>query len=255
MSKVDEYARAISELEDPEPYLLEHSGLPGPRGNIELALAAGRTLPSETLRRWAATGADEAPTGGAEEFLSFCGVVGLGRLLAEGDGTALEDLRHHAGDERWRIREAVAMALQHWGEDDFKSLADAMADWADGSWLERRAAAAALAEPALLTTDDRVRATLAVLGTATRGVARAEPEERRSDEFKAMRKGLGYCWSVAVAAAPAIGRPAFEALADDAEEDRDLLWIVRENLKKKRLERADADWVTAMRDRLANLSG
>ena len=252
MSKVDDYARALEALDDPGPYLLEHSGLPGPRGNIELGLAAAQVCDAAQLRRWAGLDAQAAPTGGVEEFLAFCGVVGLGRLLAEGDANALGELRTHANDPRWRVREAVAMALQRWGDGDFGALAAAMADWTHGSWLERRAAAAALCEPVLLTDVPRVQAVLAVLEQATAGVTGAGPAERRSAEFKAMRKGLGYCWSVAVAAAPEAGRPAFEALVEDAARsgDRDLRWIARENLRKRRLERLDADWVAALRTRL-----
>lgn len=252
MAKLDDYARALDALDDPEPYLLEHSGLPGPRGNIELGLAAAQVCQAAQLRRWAALDAQAAPTGGAAEFLAFCGVVGLGRLLVEGDANALAELRAHANDPRWRVREAVAMALQRWGSSDFGALAGAMAGWAQGSWLERRAAAAGLCEPVLLTDLPRVRAVLAVLEEATAGVTAAGPGERRSDEFKALRKGLGYCWSVAVAAAPQVGRPAFEALVERAAsgDDRDLRWIARENLRKRRLERVDADWVTALRARL-----
>ena len=248
MSKVEDYARALDGLDDPEPYLLEHSGLPGPRGNIELGLAAARVCDAAQLRRWAALDAQAAPTGGAGEFLAFCGVVGLGRMLAAGDASALDQLRTHADDSRWRVREAVAMALQRWGADDFQGLATAMAGWAHGSWLERRAAAAALCEPVLLTDPPRVQAVLAVLEQATDGVTSAGPDQRRSDEFKALRKGLGYCWSVAVAAAPEVGRPAFEALVAHAARsgDRDLRWIARENLRKRRLERLDADWVATL---------
>lgn len=252
VSKVDEYARALRELDDPESYLLEHSGLPGPRGNIELARAAAEVRSSAELRRWASLDSDVAPTGSADEFLAFCGVVGLGRLLAEGNGKTLAELRRHANDPRWRVREAVAMALQRWGSDEFDPLAAAMGEWASGSWLERRAAAAALCEPALLTDAGRVKAVLAVLDEATAGVASARPAERRSEELKALRKGLGYCWSVAVAAAPEVGRPAYEALVERAAAsgDRDLLWIARENLRKRRLERVDAGWVAALRARL-----
>ena len=252
MGKVEDYARTLDGLDDPEPYLLEHSGLPGPRGNIELGLAAAQVCDATQLRRWAALDAQAAPTGGAGEFLAFCGVVGLGRLLVEGDARALDELRAHANDSRWRVREAVAMALQRWGADDFDALATAMAGWARGSWLERRAAAAALCEPVLLTDVPRVQAVLAVLEQATAGVAAASPDERRSDEFKALRKGLGYCWSVAVAAAPQAGRPALERLVAGAERsgDRDLRWIARENLRKRRLERLDAPWVPALLARL-----
>lgn len=251
-AKAAGYARTLRALDDPEPFLLEHSGLPGPRGNLELAAAAADVCPDADLRRWAALDAGAAPTGDPREFLAFCGVLGLGRPLAAGDGAALAELRMHANDRRWRLREAVAMALQRWGGDDFDALAAAMAEWAGGSWLERRAAAAALCEPVLLTGADRVRRVLAVLETATAGIASADPAERRSDDLKALRKGLGYCWSVAVAAAPDAGRPAFEGLVDRAlaSGDRDLEWIARENLRKRRLERIDATWVAALRARL-----
>jgi hypothetical protein len=177
-------------------------------------------------------------------------------LLAEGNSEALAELRGHADDPRWRVREAVAMALQRWGGDDFDALATAMAEWASGSWLERRAAAAALCEPALLVDAGRVEAVLAVLDEATAGVAAAAPGERRSGELKALRKGLGYCWSVAVAAAPDAGRPAFEHLVERAaaSADRDLLWIARENLRKRRLERVDPGWVAALRAQLERAS-
>ena len=79
MGKLHDYALTLDALDDPEPYLLEYSGLPGPRGNIELGLAAAQVCEPAQLRRWAALDARAAPTGGAEEFLAFCGVVGLGR--------------------------------------------------------------------------------------------------------------------------------------------------------------------------------
>ena len=93
-----------------------------------------------------------------------------------------------------------------------------------------------------------MQAVLAVLEQATDGVTSAGPDQRRSDEFKALRKGLGYCWSVAVAAALEVGRPAFAALVAHAAQsgDRDLRWIARENLRKRRLERLDADWVATL---------
>lgn len=41
MSKVDEHRAALEGLTDWKPYLDEHSGLPGPRGNLELVAACG----------------------------------------------------------------------------------------------------------------------------------------------------------------------------------------------------------------------
>jgi hypothetical protein len=54
-----------------------------------------------------------------------------------------------------------------------------------------------------------------------------------------LRQALGYCWSVAIAASPDEGFRLFERWATI--EDADVRWVVRENLKKKRLARADQD--------------
>ena len=55
-----------------------------------------------------------------------------------------------------------------------------------------------------------------------------------------------------MAAAPEVGRPAFEALAARAATggDRDLAWLVRENLRKRRLERLDPEWASKLLERL-----
>jgi hypothetical protein len=252
MSRIDEYREALESAADREAYLLVHSGLPGPRGNLELARAAAEVCSTTELRRWARLRPDQAPTGRAEEFLAFAGVLGLGGQLVKGDVRALAELRRHASDPRWRIREAVAMALQLWGEVDFEALAAAMHEWVHGASLERRAAAAALCEPVLLMTPKRVSEVVSVLTEATTGIVQASAEERRSEEFKALRKGLGYCWSVAVAAAPEVGKPAFEALVGRgaASGDRDLAWVARENLRKRRLQRLDPGWVARLLERL-----
>lgn len=252
MSRIDEYREALESAADRETYLLAHSGLPGPRGNLELARAAAEVCSTTELRRWARLAPDQAPTGRAEEFLAFAGVLGLGWQLVKGDRRALDELRRHASDPRWRIREAVAMALQLWGEVDFKALAAAMHEWAHGLSLERRAAAAALCEPVLLTTPKRVGEVVSVLTEATTGIVQASAEERRSEEYKALRKGLGYCWSVAVAAAPEVGKPAFEELVGRAaaSNDRDLAWVARKNLRKRRLQRLDPVWVARLLERL-----
>jgi len=66
--------------------------------------------------------ANKAPTNSPYEFLAFCGIVGLGRLLAEGNHNALNTLRQHASNPRWRIRESVAMSLQRRGDVDMEQL-------------------------------------------------------------------------------------------------------------------------------------
>jgi predicted NAD/FAD-dependent oxidoreductase len=57
----------------------------------------------------------------------------------------------------------------------------------------------------------------------------------------ALRKGLAYCWSVALVANPESGKQMMEKWLEDS--DKDIRWIMRENLKKNRLIRMDFAWV------------
>jgi HEAT repeat protein len=168
-----------------------------------------------------------------------CGVVGLGRLLAVGDRSVLAELRQLASDPRWRIREAVAIALQRFGDADFPALLDEMRRWASGTPLVQRAAVAALCEPRLLTEPDHAREVLELLELVTAGLPAVD--SRRSDEFRTLRQALGYAWSVAIVALPEEGKALFEHLL--ASDDPDVRWVARENLRKKRLERMDPAWV------------
>jgi hypothetical protein len=59
--------------------------------------------------------------------------------------------------------------------------------------------------------------------------------DRRTEEFRTLRQALGYCWSVAIAAAPVDGLAAFARWRRSP--DPDVGWVVRENLKKARLQR------------------
>jgi hypothetical protein len=230
VTKAESYRKTLRALQDWDSFLLQESGLPGRRANLELAQAVADEGSASYFQHLLTFDPETAPTNTPHEFLAFCGVVGLGRLLAQGQAEVMTTLRRHASDARWRIREAVAMALQRLG---------AMAGWSTGNLLEKRAAAAALCEPALLSHEPHARRVLRLLDKITASVT--EMEDRKSPEFKTLRKGLGYCWSVAVAAFPEEGKPLMEKWL--ASTDRDVLWIMRQNLKKKRLLRMDAAWV------------
>jgi len=243
MTKADLYHKRLGALVHWDAYLLENSGLPGPRGNLELAQVVADLGNESLFRRYLAYTPDVAPTNSPYEFLAFCGVVGLGRLLAEGDRRPLSELRRHASDPRWRLREAVAMALQRWGDADMDALLAEMQVWSAGSPLEQRAAAAALCEPRLLVQPAHVRAVLSILDHITAAFEKAPLP--RGEEYTVLRKGLGYAWSVVVVALPAAGKPYLEKWLTS--EDRDIRWIMGENLKKARLERMDPVWVMAMR--------
>jgi hypothetical protein len=78
----------------------------------------------------------------------------------------------------------------------------------------------------------------------------ATAADRRSDEFRTLRQALAYCWSVVAAAAPVLGKARMEFWATSP--DRDVRWILTENLKKARLVRLDPDWVEGMKAALAD---
>nr|WP_237728134.1 HEAT repeat domain-containing protein [Cellulomonas sp. APG4] len=204
------------------------SGLPGPRGNIELARAVGEEADARTLDALVSTG---------DEYLVFCGVVGLGRLLGEGAGDDVERLLHgHARDSRWRVREAVAMALQRLGDADPARLLRLCSTWAaDADPLVQRAAVAGICEPRLLRAPDTAAAALDTCARVTTSLAALPREDRRRPDVRVLRQALGYCWSVAVAADPERGLPAFLALSGST--DPDVVWIVRQNRAKARLAR------------------
>jgi hypothetical protein len=82
MSRIAEYQATLRNLEQWDAYLLKESGLPGPRGNIELAQAVANEGNRELFQRYLAYGADLAPVNSPYEYLAFCGALGLGRLLA-----------------------------------------------------------------------------------------------------------------------------------------------------------------------------
>lgn len=230
MSRVDTYRAELRSLERSRwaDYLTEHSGLPGPRGNIELAQAVAEEADSASLEALIATD---------DEYLLFCGVVGLGRLLAEGAGAEVEErLRAFAADRRWRVREAVAMALQRLADCNESRMLRIVSDWADdASPLVQRAAIAGVCEPRLLKTPEAAAAALGICERVTGALAARSSAERRDPDVRTLRQGLGYCWSVAVAADPARGLPRFRALSESP--DPDVAWVVRQNSKKSRLSR------------------
>lgn len=264
MTKIDLYRQRLRELEDWDAFLLAESGLPGPRGNLELAQAVAEEGEAARFRGWLAYSPERAPVNAPAEFLHFCGALGLGTLLVRALQPAerqalLDELRRLASDPRWRTREAVAMALQRWGDADLPALLDEMDAWSRGVGanpppdaerlcFEQRAAVAALCEPRLLVQPEAARRALALLDRVTEAVW--ESPARKNDGCVALKKALGYGWSVAAAALPVAGKPLIENWL--ACPDREIAAVVAENLKKKRLERMDAAWVRQLQAQAAN---
>ncbi|MBN2548907.1 MAG: hypothetical protein JXB15_07105 [Anaerolineales bacterium] len=248
MNKSDHYRQILRETPQAEweTFLKQESGLPGPRGNLELAQVVADEGDLAFFRCCLEYTPELAPTNDPGEFVAFCGVVGLGRFLAEGQPNLIETLRICACDPRWRLREATAMALQRVGKADINRLMEIAEDWGQGYWLEMRAAVAAIAEPALLHDPIQVSRALDLHDAITTALTKAE--NRRDEDFKTLRKGLAYTWSVVAAAQSQIGLKRMERWLQSS--DPDVRWLMKENLKKNRLIRVDAAWVNAWLARL-----
>lgn len=242
MSKINDYRQVLRNADDWIPFLRKNSGLPGPRGNLELAQAVAKEGNKQQFKRLLSFQAEENTP---EVFLVFCGVVGWGKLAAN-DSTLFEQLQEYASDPRWRIREAVATGLQLVGDQDMDLLLKEMQKWSKGNWYEKRAAAAALAEPRLLKQAKSAKKVQQVLEEITESMEFAMVS--KEEGFKVLRQAMGYCWSVAVAALPEAGKPMIERWLDSP--NMDIRWIMKENLKKNRLVKIDADWVKACTQRL-----
>lgn len=243
-----EYSAKLQALSPSEwtAYLLSESGLPGARANLTLIDAAADVGDETQFRAWLHNTHEKVTANSAEVFPILCGIVGYGRLLAEGQLNALAILRKYASDMRWRVREAVCIGLQRVGDAHMDALLNYMADWSTGNLLEKRAAAAALCEPRLLKNPAQVEQVLTILDSITTAIPYVK--DRKAEDFQALRKGLGYCWSVAVCALPDMGKRLMEKWF--ANTDKDIRWIMRENLRKDRLKRMDAAWVSMWSDRL-----
>jgi hypothetical protein len=131
------------------------------------------------------------------------------------------------------MREGVAMGLQELlasagGEEAFEGLEG----WVvDDRWLAMRAVAAGVAEPSLLRSEISARRALALHRRIFERVLSSR--DRAAPGFRVLRQGLGYSLSVVVSVLPEEGFNYMRELVSTG--DKDVLWVVEENLKKARL--------------------
>ena len=230
-----------------EFYLREQSRLPGQRANLELMndlshlLAvltqeqpdSVRALLNHLIHHHYKGVANNTP----EEFVMLCGVVSFGACAAvkpEWRGETIEFLNDCAGNGSWRVREGAAIAFQRLLQMAPQETLHHLTGLAcTGDYWQQRAAIAAVAEPALLNALEMVNGALEIQRVVLGRLHLAPAAERKREDFRALRKALGYTLSVVTAAAPEEG---FALMRDGAAwGDADIIWILRENLKKKRL--------------------
>ncbi|MBV8693867.1 MAG: hypothetical protein JO125_00215 [Chloroflexi bacterium] len=242
--------RALTDNQRPlEFYLRDNSRLPGPRANLELANDVSALLAASiskypvkvrSLLNYFTNGDRKMVVANTpDEFLMLCGII------AFGDCAAIEPcwrqevfdlLDHYACSSHWRIREAAAIAFQHLlMADTGEMIAHLIRLASGGSYLQQRAAIAALAEPPLLYGHDILKAALQVQQIVLERLRDAPEADRKSEDFRVLRRTLGYTLSVVTAAQPEQGFALMRECA--CWNNADITWVLRENLKKKRLAR------------------
>ncbi|MFC4244444.1 HEAT repeat domain-containing protein [Gryllotalpicola reticulitermitis] len=211
-------------------YLDENSGLPGPRANLTIVEAFADVAPEEII--WQLTGSPD-------EFRRTCAAAALGRVYLErpDDAQVAGRLTELAADDNWRVREGVAMALQRVGDHAPVLLLTLVDGFLGGTARVARAAVAGICEPRLLRNPELAEAALDACVRATDHLLNVPFEQRRREDVRTLRQGLGYCWSVAIAGSPERGLELWRQLEARAASDADLAWIVQENRAKARLQR------------------
>ena len=125
------------------------------------------------------------------------------------------------------------MGFQRLAKTRARDTLTTMEGWiGEGDWLEMRAIAATVAMPSLLENEEM--ATWALSLHRKIFDLLLETQDRKSEQFRVTRKALGYTLSVVVSALPREGFEFMAHLLDS--QDNDVKWILRENLKKKRLQ-------------------
>ncbi len=240
-------ARAFTGNRRPlEYYLREQSRLPGTRANLELVNSLSNLLaaivPEQPDQVWMLlhylvqdekTVVSNTP----DEFVVLCGVVAFGACASvrtEWHTEVFEMMKLFACSNSWRVREGVAMALQRLllviPQDTIEFLLELATK---GNCFQQRASIAAIAEPSLLQAQAMIDAALAIQRFVLERLHELSTTVRKREDVRALRQSLGYTLSVVTAAAPEKG---FALMRDCAGwNDPDINWILRENLKKKRL--------------------
>lgn len=245
-----------------EFYLREQSRLPGPRANLELVNALSHLLtvlvaeqPESVHKLICYLISDERQrivSNTPAEFVILCGIVSLGQCAAAHPrwwGETFEVLSKHACSQLWRVREGVALAFQRLllvaTEETINFL---MILATQGNYFQQRAAIAAIAEPGLLHTTNMVNAALQIQCVILERLHATLVTERKREDFRLLRQASGYTVSVVTAAAPERG---FALMRECATwRDPDINWILRENLKKKRLAKF-VEYTTGLQQLLA----
>lgn len=229
-------------------YLKQNSRLPGPRANLELLYEFIENATDSEIDNCMSI-ADSVTLNSPSEFVLFCGIAAFIKRTARLQRTVDVDLSNYTNHESWRIRESVCIGFQR--SKPYLSpneMMKSLSKLKNESALDKRAYFATLCDPILLNDYIKPSDVLSDLLDVT--VDCFNMSAKLDSELIVLRKALGYCFSVAICADEIFGKQTFEKLLNYTD-SKHILWIVRENLKKNRLIKLDAEWVA---DRVLSVS-
>ena len=240
-------------------YIKRNSNLPGPRGNLEMAFAFRDTISSQIPSKanelmqlcTEFTNFDSlvAPTNDPMEMVPFCGIIGIGRIgsLNEFHTKCLELVHFHATDERWRMREGIAMALSDLIGSHSEETISQLEIWMqDADWLIYRGIVAGFAEPKILRDEYISKTALRFHDRILEQVLMNE--NSKNEEFKVLVKALKYTVSVVAAVDPEAGFTFIDKWI--RKKSKLISSIIKSNLQKNRLIKLDKDRVNLLLSRI-----
>ena len=229
-------SRSVEELTG---FLSTNSNLPGPRANLTLAFKAAElilrdwqkheALLRKLLNMWAHS---------MDEYLLLCRNVALGYILSGYDDQVYEEVLYRQNfHPTWRAREAVTLGLQKTLSSRPGYTLRLLAKWnRSGDALILRNTLMVLADPPTLRNSEQARDSLrAYVVEAMELVKHSSPEAKRSDDYKLLKKSLGFV--------PSVAAVHDKRIIDDMEnwvqaDVKEWKTILRSNLGKSRLEKA-----------------
>jgi hypothetical protein len=158
-------------------------------------------------------------------------------------------MRSATQDKRWRIREAVAMAIQDLIDIRPEATIATLQSWVqEDNYLLHRAVAAGIAEPRFMKNREIARIALELHKAILENVA--HKSDKRDPGYNVLVKGLCYTLSVVIVG---IEQEGFSYLENLIAINHPIInKIVRENLKKKRLLLLNAENVAKLQHMLEN---